>query len=619
MSIDAPTWTEVNRLFLELQREYEGLHKRINEVEQLRYLEDPIALAPQEKQSGLEIRVGLTAELVENVKSAITTNPARVAFRPLRSGTEAQANSSTRELFWNAFLKWVNTPTPVLNELADAQVGLGVGILKASYYPWPKEERRRKKGEGQDDYLDRLKGLKRKWGPYFRAISPHPLTYFFRPGAGNKIAESVEQGWKPRRQVCVDYSLPLESTNISMQDLAASIGQPIEYIRPLPYGTSTETLALVTEYWSPEWYQVYINSALVYEEENPKVRYFMAVGRSSSSRDPDKFGLSVAEILRQNEPILNRTLTRMAEAAELVVRKRLTVVLPEGAIAPEGLDESGNPVTKTWVFKPGEVEALPAGAQLKDVFEGAENVYQAMPFVDLMLRLTAQHGVSPLFKGIPPGAAGSGYRDNSLYLMAKSQFQYLLDSYSNCLTEFINWLEEQVVSIGEEVFVENVSLKPSEIKDWPCAVEVSIEPLLPQNIIAEGQFWDRMHSRGHVTRRHVIEKGLREEQPEKMITDRMFEDLQDMLKPILFQDVLRTVGLIKEVPVAPGGDGESPQVTQPGGPGGAQMLLAGKKAPSAEGESQGEAGLSMGGYTRAGQSRQPPEEAGATPGLKERQ
>ena len=41
----------------------------------------------------------------------------------------------------------------------------------------------------------------------------------------------------------------------------------------------------------------------------------MCLGRTSSSKDPDKLGVSVAEIMRHNEPTLDRTLTRVAEAS----------------------------------------------------------------------------------------------------------------------------------------------------------------------------------------------------------------------------------------------------------------------------------------------------------------
>ena len=118
--------------------------------------------------------------------------------------------------------------------------------------------------------------------------------------------------------------------------------------------------------------------------------------------------------------------------------------------------------------------------------------------------------------------------------MARSQFQYIIDSYAGCIRGFIDWMEQEIVNrVDQEVWVEDTSLRPSDIRDWPCAIEVNIEPLLPQNIIAEGQFYDRMHAQGHIPRRLVQEKGLREEQPERLSRERMLEDMQEMLKPKL--------------------------------------------------------------------------------------
>lgn len=601
-------WTYVNALLYEMQRELEGFHLRINEVESLRYLEEDIALPSQETPSGLEVRVGLTAELIENVKSALTTNPPQAIFKPLRDGAAADNNSSKRERFWNQVLLWINAPpTPVLYELVDAQGGLGLGVLKGSNYPWPKDERKKKPKETAKEHTDRVRGLKRMWGIPYRAITVHPLAFYFRLGAGNCLAEVVEHSWKPRRQVLKDYKQPLDTPNVTVEQLQASTGQPTETIRPLPYGTSTETLALVTEYWSPSLYQVYINGNLVFEEDSPGVCYFIAVGRSTSSKDPDKFGFSVAEILRHNERLINSTLTRMAEAANLLVRKRNTLELPEGAVPETELDQDGNPVPKKYRFKTEAMEALPPGSKVVDPFAGSENVYAAMPFIELMLRITGQHGVAPIFKGMPPGAAGSGYRDVSLYIMAKSQFNYLMDSYSGCLAQFIEWCEGQIVKNGQEVFVGDVSLKPSEIKDWPAIINVSVDPLLPQNIIPMAQLYDRMWAEGHVTRRTVREKGLKMEQPEEEGRDRDIEDIKEMVKPILFRDVLQEVGILPQMEPQPaGGPGGTVKAQAVRGPGGAQQVADNTAPPG-----RGEAAQALGGTARAGQPRQPPEEPGS--------
>jgi len=614
-------FTYVSRLYEELRRELEGFHKRINEIENLRYLEDKLALNPAEVSSGIELRGGMTAELIENAKSAICTNPPRIAFRPMREGPEATKNSSKREMFWSRFIPRL---LKVLAELADAEVGLGIGILKAAYYPWPKPPRRRVAGESDAEYNSRQRGLKRMWGPPFKAVTIHPLTYFYRLGAGEEVAESIEHCWKPRRQVYKNYGLPEDTQAPSIEALAASMGQPVENIRALPIGISTETMALVHEYYrAHDLYQVYINAQLVYETAKPPVRYFIAPGRSTSSKDPDKYAFSVAELLRHNEPALNRALTRMAEGVELLVRQRRTLEVPEG-YTPELVEgeviegENNSPVPRTWQFSAEKVEALPAGAKLVNVYAGAEDVYQAMPFINLVLQLMGQHGVSPLFKGIPPGAAGSGYRDNSLYLMAKSQFQYIIDYYAECIRQFIDWVEQEIVTrVGQEVWAEDAHLRPSDIKGWPCVIEVNIEPNLPQNLIAEGQFFDRMWVQGHVPRRYVVERGLREEQPEKLARERLLEDLQEMMKPQLYQDVMNTVRPPPPTILGPDGNplppsnGGNPLTAQgqgSQGQGGVQQLLAEMKAAG-----QGEAGQVMGGMTRGGQARQPPMGAGEFP------
>lgn len=615
-------------LLTELQREFEGLHTKMNEIDLLRHYEDVIKLPTGEKPSGLEVRIGATSELIENIKASLTANVPNVVFTALRSGDPAQKNTSDREAFWGQFLKWIRKPVHVLVELVDAQAGLGIGVLKGAYYPWPKAERKRLKNESDKDFRDRVRALKRKWGPPFRVITVHPLTFYCRLGSGNEIVESIEHSWKSKREVYPAYGIDTDAelkayssalSTEAAEAVAATTGQPEQTIRPFPAGVSSESMVLVTEYRrermpnSQGIYQVYVNGRLVYQEVgDPSCKYFLCIGRITSSKDPDKMGISVAEGFRHNEPLINRALTRMGEAVELLVRKRLTLEVPEG-FTPETeiVGEDNNPVPKTYKFSAEKSTALPPGSKVVDPFAGVQDVFGAMPFIQLLMQIMGQHGVSPIFKGEPPGAAGSGYRDNSLYMMAKSQFEYLIESYGDCLVSLIEWLEGQLVTRArQEIWIGDMSLTPKMVKEWPVTVEVNIDPLLPQNLIAEGQFYDRMHTQGHIDRRYFLEKGLRVDQPEAMMRARMLQDIQEMMKPILYQDVLQATGVLPPPqPQLVGPDGQ-PIQSQGANGGNAGVVAGGGDASAAVVEML----QSMGGRTRQGQPRQPPEESGSTPG-----
>ena len=608
-----PNHQYVTSLLNRLQNELKGFHTKINEIEALRYLEDQIELSPEERIVGLEVHVGLTAELIENVKAALTTNIPKVRIIPHRKGEKAAANASKREKFWNSCLRWFNYPVPTLNELADSQVGLGLGILKASYVPWPKKERKKKKNENNKDYLARQEALKKMWGPPFGLITVHPHGYFFSAGIGNRISESVEHSWKQKVDIDGTSQMPGGSDHTPGRLIPSLTGQPQSFVSSLPSEVDTSSMELVTEYWNRGRYKVFINSQEIFNEEEPGVSYFIATGRTTSSKDPDKIGLSVAESLRPNERIINRVLTRMAEASDIAVRKKLIVEVPEGSsegFSEEGPDKDNNPIPRTFDFRSEVTEALPPGFQIKDPFEGVEKVYDALPFLNLMMGIMAQHGVSPIFKGAPPGAAGSGYRDNSLYMMAKAQFKYLLDSYQNCMIELVKWLEFCLVHhVKQEIWCNDESLSPEDVKDWPATIEITIEPDLPQNLIAEGSFWDRMHMQGHVTRKTVLEN-LGKEQPEEEEYERMLENLQTALMPILMQDVITHV--TQQSAIQPGEGAAPPDPgsangQQPRGPGGAQQILQGS------GGSGRPAGRELGGQARAGVARQPPQEPGSFP------
>ncbi|KKN33831.1 hypothetical protein LCGC14_0799650 [marine sediment metagenome] len=619
----------VSRLLEEFQREFEGLHIKMNEIEQLRHYEDPIQLPTGEKSSGLEVRIGATSELIENIKASLTANAPNVVYTTLRTGDPASENTSKRESFWGRFLK---RNAAFRRDLVDAQAGLGVGIIKGVYYPWPKKERKRIKGESDKDYKDRTRALKRKWGPPFRVITIHPLTFYCHRGPENEIIEAIEHAWKSKREVYPAYGLdtdaelrayPESLSSEVVQGVAVIEGQPDQNIRPMASGLDTSSMVLVTEYYrakslySKGIYQVYLNGRLVYQEVgDPSCKYFLCIGRTTSSKDPDKLGISVAEGFRHNEPLINRSLTRMGEAVDLLVRKRLTLEVPDDFIPEEvqatgGAEgESNDLVPKTYKFSAEKSTTLPPGSKVVDPFKDVGQVFEAMPYIQLLMQIMGQHGVSPIFKGEPPGAAGSGYRDNSLYMMAKSQFEYLIESYSNCLVSLIEWLEEQTVSRArQEIWEGDLSLTPKAIREFPVTINVDIDPLLPQNLIVEGQFYDRMHTQGHITRRTFLEKGLRIDQPEMEIRGRWLEDLQSMMMPVIMQDVLQTVGVLP------------PPESQLVGPDGQPIASSNGDGGrvSSNGQSSAQANIvqmlqEMGGRTRQGQPRQPPEESGSLPG-----
>lgn len=549
MTYPKPDWSYVSSMLNNLQWEMQGFHTKIKELEELRYYEEPNQLNPGERVTGRRVRVGLTEELCENVKAAVLSNRPRVRVIGTRKNQNVGANQSKREQFWQRKLDKSTAPVNLLAEVVDAQL-LGMGVFKSAFYPecWDKDQRERKAGEDNEDYLDRVTGLKKLWGPPIADLSVHPMSCHFRPGVGNRIEEMIEHSYLPKNTVKSMYSNVSESalnTALKIEDLIPALpGKPTEFIRPLPVGVDTSHYCLVTQYTCDDHYVAFVNGQEVYSESPSPVRYFLAPGRASSSKDPDKYAMSIAENLRHNEPVINMLLTRMLEAQELIVNKRLTLEVPETYV-PEINPESGADGTnkpKQWTFTDDAADALPPGAKVVDPYKDVQGAFAAMPMVEVLMSIAAQHGVSPLFKGISPGAAGSGYRDNSLYLMAKSQFNYLIESLQACLTNWIAWQEWLLVNkIKETIYIDELELSPSDISDWPSVIEVILKPELPQNVIAEGQFWESMRQVGNVSRRFVREHGLGIEQPDQMGREVVFEQSQEQLLPYMFMDVVQTV------------------------------------------------------------------------------
>lgn len=621
-----PNFMYVAGLLNTLRVELQGWHTKVAEIEALKYFEDQIVLNKGEVVTGQKVRSGLTSELMEQVKGALLAGKPKVHFVGHRQGREASLNQSKREHYWQDKIDKMfggDDAPNYISELLDSQL-LGCGILKAAkdMSKWPKKAQYKKRGESSKDHIERVKAYKRKWGHPTSEVIVHPLTAYFRPGKGSRVEEIIEHGLKSKSSVYESYSLNTFGQEVvdksQFQDIAAMPGQPDSYIRPMPMGMDSTQYVAVTEYWNPNCYQVYINQQLVYEEldEEVSVRYFIAPGRTSSSKDPDKWAVSIAEALRHNEPQINRLLTRMLEASELIVNKRLTLEVPESYTDPmEELEDGVSPKPKSFTFKDDSADALPAGAKVRDVYEGVEKIYEAMPLFNVLMSLAMSHGVSPLFKGISPGAAGSGYRDNSLYLMAKSLFNYIVVSTQRCLTAYVEWQEELLCyGIKTDVYSGQWSLKPSDVEDWPATITVELKPELPQNLIAEGEFWSRQEERGNVSKRYVREHGLNLEQPEEMEDEVDLEQLKELLKPMLAEQVISetlqpppqnpaTTGLV-------GPDGKTP--IQSGGAGGPTPNPMGATSAGANGAGR-EIGQQMGGFATGGQGKQPSLQPGALP------
>lgn len=194
----------VNSLLVQLQRELEGFHRKVSEIEALRYGEDDIRNTAAAKPSRLEVRAGLTADHIKTVTASLTANRPRTKVKALRKGDKADGNSSTREQFWDA---WLAHQHKTIVRWIDATVGNGLGFLKGVRTRWPVEPRKRLKDEKDRIYNNRMRTLKRQWGPPFAALNPHTMTCYWRLGAGDRIAEVIEHSWRPKVEVYAQYQI----------------------------------------------------------------------------------------------------------------------------------------------------------------------------------------------------------------------------------------------------------------------------------------------------------------------------------------------------------------------------------------------------------------------------
>lgn len=551
-----PDATYVTRYLESMRFKTRGLKERIKQIEQVRYLEDPIQLSAEEVKTGIEVRIGATAEMGETIKASIIANIPMVHVEPGSDREGSQDNASKREHFWNRVLERLQSGTPELDRFVDAVSNLGVGFLKGYQDEWPGEERIKRSDESYDEHLERVTALKRVWGPPVGAINIHPSAMYPRFGRGNKLTENCEHSYKPRVDVWRNYGISDKRDFYTKrlgkdildkevaQLLVAQTGVPTPEERPQPYGWSGTTECLVTEYWMKDCHQVYIDRSLIYQElGSPGVTYIMALGRTNSSNEYDKLGFGVAELMSVNERAVNRGLTRMMEAMEVIVHPRNALELPaESTFYLESDEQEGENQGEARPFEirfeADKAKAVPPGGKIVDTFPNAAQVFQGLQAIQVIMGVMNSHGANPLFKGVPTAANGSGYNNNSMLNSAKAQYQYIVNNIQMAYSELVRWWESRLVHTGEKWYIDELELEPSDVTKWPAKVTVSITPNLPQDMMAKGTFWDRMFASRHVPRRVVREQGLDIEDPEAMEWEVMREDLRESLKPQLYLDVI---------------------------------------------------------------------------------
>ena len=161
--------------------------------------------------------------------------------------------------------------------------------------------------------------------------------------------------------------------------------------------------------------------------------------------------------------------------------------------------------------------------------------------------------------GVSPGAAASGWLANQLIQAARSIYDPIAGNASRAIKNILIQLGDAVENkVGETVYVYGVSpgARNKDAREWLGmdkatrggyrAMVITLEPRLPSDDVALGQFHADMAARGMESVRRGMEKGLKinqpEEETEQVLIERFVqrEDIQDLLA----KDAAQAAGLI---------------------------------------------------------------------------
>jgi hypothetical protein len=485
------------------------------------------------------VRTPLVSDVIQRVAAMIAANGYRITVMPYGDTAErqkiadrieralnAEKETSERRGDRNLFFRFVDS---------TCETGLGIRKVlfkKDLYQDIPLETDTREDGTllydlGNEDPLiaeeaaerfmadDKAYRMSKGW-PFLRVnVDPETCFYWYDDEG---LAEVVEVGEVDRSTAMRRYGLSEDQLGEGRPEVWTAGATTFVEGRGPKDGDRVKEY----QYWDRQWYCHVVGSAVVkcFRHGYGRPPYFIAHGIESNSNLPDEQVKSVADPWLALAPIMDTTLTELANVAHLLGFP--TLFLEAEADAPLAVDPKTGKLM-TIEYKPGQLNKLPPGHKLTKPLEPDSSASLLLQFVSVLQGFGDMATLAPVLRG-QGGAEQAGYAISQLMVAGQSVFNPIANNIARALEQELEFMLEclakhwkygpiyvldESTKVGDDgkPVAEWLSLDPADLDPLPH-VQVHVDPILPVDNIAQGNFGVSMMAAGLVDDKWVREEKL---------------------------------------------------------------------------------------------------------------
>lgn len=553
-----PELEEIREFAQEAETQQKHLRKQWDDLRDLRSQTNSIPIPKRMEDQTFPVHSHWVEDTLRRIDAHLGTNLPTAEVPTEDETKEAQEQSSKIEKWVNGCLEMTDSASAPLRYprmVMGHAAGYGIGILKSVYDPtaWRGEPTSKRMPGASDDDVRTASELYHKTRLPIKAVAVDPRTWWgFRPDG--VLTDTVEMTQRSVQQITRRYRVQLDDV-VDPKTLGATYADT-------DHVPTNQRVVECVEHYNETWRTFVANNKIVYRKRHSMGRppYFPFYGLVNAMADPG----------RQMEPIL-RPYVGLVQLWEQLATMWLAWVHrsayamgvlegPQGApaleitSAAEGEQQRG-PATLDW--DPGGILVADPGWKLN--FQTAPPVSSDVVKFMQMLESILQSVIPNVLRGI--GESGQpAWAIRQLAQAAKMVYTPVIGNASIAYEEMFRfWLDLCEFTIKDRVYVwrtlegqkrrEYVSLGPEDIRGYR-AITARMEPVLPDTLIADGQFGLQQVEAGAIDMNTHREQFLHIPDPErierKVMLERLKYDPQSPLYQWMAAEAIKAAGVIRE-------------------------------------------------------------------------
>lgn len=530
-----------------------------------------LGLPADKRYVSFDAKSSKPADVILRVMGMLTVEPKFQYISP-RGSARDDVRRDKIEAHLNAYPKWLFRRWGQRWDYQSRfwQLLLGRGYIQQSYLPfhWDKETRKRRNGEEDGAYNDRIAGYKGYQGPPFYVEAPDPRTVFELPGTMG-TSDWVKVYRVQRYQFDEAFARVGKRIELDRNGEAADIhdlSKPAGLQLPVQSDANTNNDAVDYYELLDDVYCYYVvgNTVVHKYKHDGGMKIFPAYGLQTGFKEHHLASLGILWAVRNEIPQFDFMRTLWMQKAYLDVFPQLLAQLKDNEQPIMGDDD--NP--QHWDIEPGTIK------QVRGIVTSA--MKEAGTGVDFRAAIESLAGdidlatISGLARGIA-GAQQPGYSINQLSQAMRSLWKPVISSgelQHSGFAEHYLWCNKNIVQETSSLFAEvedpttgrrsgeYFDLEPDDIDEY-CQVAALLDPELPIDTQGNMMTWAKLHQEGMATWEEFTREGMRKTNPVerlrqvrkdtavRVMMPKATEDAMALGRVKLTNDIIKTRGLDK--------------------------------------------------------------------------